>query len=68
MIRALAINVVAAILYLSGAVWGISEGADYFLNKDLINWMFLVPFLGGIFLTLVNVIRFFPKHINKKHK
>lgn len=50
------IHLLAGLCYASGAVWGIVEGIDYFVNQDSVNWTFLAPLVGGIVGAFVNMI------------
>ena len=56
MIWVIIIHIIAALGYATGAVWGIVEGIDYFVNQDPVNWMFLVPLIGGIVVLIANMI------------
>jgi len=49
------IHFLCAIAYISGAIWGIVEGADYIINHDPANWNFLIPLIGGIVGAFVNM-------------
>jgi hypothetical protein len=50
------IHILAAFGYATGAVWGIIEGVDYFVNQDPVNWWFLCPLIGGILVLIINMI------------
>ena len=39
---------------MGGAIWGIIEAIDYFVNHDPANWLFLVPLIGGLIGAFVN--------------
>jgi len=41
---------------MSGAIWGIVEGVDYFVNENAVNWLFLIPLVGGIVAAMINMI------------
>lgn len=61
MISRLIIHVLAAFGYITGAVWGVVEGVDYFVNQDPVNWFFLLPLIGGIVIMMINMISMFLK-------
>jgi uncharacterized membrane protein len=54
MIWTVLIHIIAALGYATGAIWGIVEGVDYFVNEDPVNWWFLLPLVGGIVTLIVN--------------
>jgi hypothetical protein len=57
---ALIIHFLAGICYIAGAAWGVVEGVDYFVNKNPVNWLFLLPLLGGLCVAFCNILfRFF---------
>jgi hypothetical protein len=56
MIGKFIIHMLAGIAYGSGAIWGIVERVDYFVNQDPVNWLFLIPLIGGIIAAFVNMI------------
>ena len=53
------IHMIAGLCYAGGAIWGIIEGVDYFVNKNPVNWLFLLPLLGGIFVAIGNMASLF---------
>jgi uncharacterized membrane protein len=53
------IHMVAALGYGAGAIWGIVEGVDYFVNQDPVNWTFLFPLISGILIAIVNMALMF---------
>jgi len=61
MISRIIIHLLAAFGYITGAVWGVVEGIDYFVNQDQVNWLFLLPLIGGIVIMLINIISMFLK-------
>lgn len=50
------IHMIAGLSYVFGAIWGIIEGVDYFVNQNSVNWAFLVPLIGGIVVAAGNMI------------
>ena len=46
---------IAGLCYAGGAIWGIVEGVDYFVNQNIVNWWFLAPILGGMAIAVANV-------------
>ena len=50
------IHCIALLCYGGGAVWGVVEGVDYFVNEDSVNWLFLFPLVGGIVTAMFNMI------------
>jgi hypothetical protein len=52
---------IAGFGYVAGAIWGVVEGLDYFVNQDPVNWMFLLPLIGGLFIAMINMIALFLK-------
>lgn len=58
--NAIIIHFLAGICYIAGAIWGIVEGIDYFVNQNPVNWLFLLPLIGGVVVAFLNIlIRFF---------
>lgn len=55
-IRNVLIHLLAGLTSATGAVWGIVEGLDYFVNEDPTNWLFLIPLISGIAGAIVNYI------------
>jgi len=53
------VHMLAALAYGAGAIWGIVEGIDYFVNQDPVNWMFLAPLIGGIVAAIINMALMF---------
>jgi uncharacterized membrane protein len=53
------IHMLAGIGYASGAIWGIVEGVDYFVNQNPVNWTFLFPLIAGILVAIINVALMF---------
>lgn len=53
------IHMLAGLAYASGAIWGIVEGVDYFVNQDPVNWTFLFPLIGGIVVAIINMAMMF---------
>ena len=53
------IHMIAGLCYMSGAAWGIVEGIDYFVNENPVNWLFLIPVLGGIITAMINMVSMF---------
>lgn len=51
------VHFIALLFYGSGAVWGIVEGLDYFVNENPVNWLFLIPLVGGLLTAMINMIR-----------
>ena len=50
------IHLIAMVFYLFGAVWGIVEGVDYFVNQNPVNWLFLAPLIGGMLVVIINMV------------
>lgn len=53
------IHMISGLCYLAGAIWGIVEGIDYFVNENPVNWLFLIPVLGGIIVMIINMLSLF---------
>lgn len=53
------VHFLAGICYVFGMVWGIVEGIQYFVKDEPVNWMFLLPLIGGIVVAFLNMLRFF---------
>ena len=50
------IHMIAGLSYVFGAIWGIIEGVDYFVNQNSVNWNFLFPLVIGIVVAMSNMI------------
>jgi len=50
------IHMIAGLSYAGGAIWGIIEGVDYFVNQDSVNWNFLFPLVIGLVVAMSNMI------------
>lgn len=56
--RNVRIHMIAILFYGLGAGWGIIEGFDYLVYQDKVNWLFLVPLIGGMSVVIINMIIF----------
>lgn len=54
--KTIIIHILAGLCYGGGAIWGIIEGLKYFIKDQPVNWLFLLPLLGGIVVALLNII------------
>jgi len=50
------IHFVTLLFYGGGAVWGVIEGVDYFVNENSVNWLFLFPLIGGLLAAMFNMV------------
>ena len=53
------IHMIAGLCYVGGAIWGVVEGIDYFVNKNPVNWLFLLPLIGGMVGAMINMASLF---------
>lgn len=54
--RLIIVHLIAMLFYMFGAVWGVVEGVDYFVNENPVNWLFLIPLIGGLLVAMFNMI------------
>lgn len=55
MVKHFIVHMIAGLCYAGGAIWGIVEGVDYFVNQSPVNWWFLAPLVGGIAVAITNM-------------
>lgn len=59
MIKGIIIHMIAGMCYVTGAIWGVVEGIDYFVNDSQVNWMFLLPLIVGLVVAIANMVMMF---------